>query len=1015
MEMYFKRMKDEWTGLVEQADPLIRAKAAEIAVAHAHYLSIEFYRIVRIDPHAEEFLSNEQVERQLKSAMERWIINVLSAQVDDVERLIQIQHTVAEVHARIGIPVEIVEMGFRVLKKILYPVIFSSDYSAAEKLQVYHFSINSIDIAMEVMTRAFTFSDSSASKEDENYRIFSLLENAEEEKERQIASLLSWEIDIIYKVLLDSDLGSSLPLSQADFGLWFNHKGRHYFSGIAEVGHMMGAVLINENDEVMFFNPAAEKLWGYKREEVIGNNIDMLIPRDLRPAHPEYIRHNREGGKARVEGMSRELQLEKKDGSKIWTRFALSKVSAEGKIYYLALVRDASVEMAQKEQTRQLIIAVDHLDRPVIVLDPERHIVQCNRAFTEMFGYCISEASGMQPDSLLNIPEFPADNRIRLQQLLWKTARDQDEFLLLTRTGEKIWIKASISPVYDVLAHLQNLVMTFSDITEERQIRQLEGNILAAMCSSPPFHEMGEIICRNIESVLNESHVSLFALRNGMPIHWASSSHGAEVQNAQSWSATIRQRDGAPAGILQIKTSSGAETSAFIERVADISQHMAALALEQEKSRQHIEQLIQFDPMTGLPNRNNLHNYLDDLVDKAVSPVVYLISVDHIQDVIDSLGYAWADQALLEVVNRFREKLKPDQYLCRIEGTQFVLVSLENDVSNITHIADELRNVVSKPIMIDDKPFPLTLSIGISYDVGKNRDYLLSTAHNAMDFIRKNGGNGWQFFSPAMNEMVKERLVLGAALKEAISNNQLKLVYQPQIFAETGELYGIEALARWHDPLHGHVPPSRFIPLAEEIGEIENIGRWVIAEACRQLAEWRSQNIHIPALSVNLSALHFRSNQLPNQVSDAMHAWGIDGHQLTVEITESMMMEHDTEIFKRIQILRDMGVGLSVDDFGTGFSGLSRLVSLPVTEIKIDKSFVDRCLTEKRILALLEAITSIGQSLNLTVVAEGVETKEQFEMLRKIHCRVIQGYFFSRPLPAEEIPGWMSSVLPLKI
>lgn len=127
---------------------------------------------------------------------------------------------------------------------------------------------------------------------------------------------------------------------------------------------MMGAVLINENDEVMFFNPAAEKLWGYKREEVIGNNIDMLIPRDLRPAHPEYIRHNREGGKARVEGMSRELQLEKKDGSKIWTRFALSKVSAEGKVYYLALVRDASVEMAQKEQTRQLIIAVDHLDRP---------------------------------------------------------------------------------------------------------------------------------------------------------------------------------------------------------------------------------------------------------------------------------------------------------------------------------------------------------------------------------------------------------------------------------------------------------------------------------------------------------------------------------------------------------------------------------------------------------------------------------------------------------------------------
>lgn len=923
MKMYFKRMKDEWTGLVEQADPLIRAKAAEIAVAHAHYLSIEFYRIVRIDPHAEEFLSNEQVERQLKSAMERWIINVLSAQVDDVERLIQIQHTVAEVHARIGIPVEIVEMGFRVLKKILYPVIFSSDYSAAEKLQVYHFSINSIDIAMEVMTRAFTFSDSSASKEDENYRIFSLLENAEEEKERQIASILSWEIDIIYKVLLDSDLGSSLPLSQADFGLWFNHKGRHYFSGIAEVGHI--SRLIQDFDGI--FNQTMR-------------NTRNLNNRSLRVKFLLQIRNT------------------------------VSQI--------ITLLRELFEEVSRHEVGMDVLTKL--LNRRFLPTIFKREIAHANRTGT--------------PLSVLII--------------------DVDKFKEINdtwghNTGDEILRKVS-QAFYDNVRSSDyvfryggdEFIIVLTEASENETLRTAE-RIRSRV-------EKTKLKAANGEDIALSLSIGA-AMFNGHPDY----ERLIQVQNAQSWSATIRQRDGAPAGILQIKTSSGAETSAFIERVADISQHMAALALEQEKSRQHIEQLIQFDPMTGLPNRNNLHNYLDDLVDKAVSPVVYLIGVDHIQDVIDSLGYAWADQALLEVVNRFREKLKPDQYLCRIEGTQFVLVSLENDVSNITQIADELRNVVSKPIMIDDKPFPLTLSIGISYDVGKNRDYLLSTAHNAMDYIRKNGGNGWQFFSPAMNEMVKERLVLGAALKEAISNNQLKLVYQPQIFAETGELYGIEALARWHDPQHGHVPPSRFIPLAEEIGEIENIGRWVIAEACRQLAEWRSQNIHIPALSVNLSALHFRSNQLPNQVSDAMHAWGIDGHQLTVEITESMMMEHDTEIFKRIQILRDMGVGLSVDDFGTGFSGLSRLVSLPVTEIKIDKSFVDRCLTEKRILALLEAITSIGQSLNLTVVAEGVETKEQFEMLRKIHCRVIQGYFFSRPLPAEEIPGWMSSVLPLKI
>lgn len=236
--MYLKRMKSEWVTLLEQTELHIRQQAADIAVANAHALSVEFYKVVLADPHAEEFLSNEQVEKQLKTALEKWIIDILSCQPDDIDTLMAAQHTVAEVHARIGIPVELVEMGFRVLKKLLYPVIIYGPQASADKLQIYHYAINSIDLAMEVMSRAFSFSESSMAKEDENYRIFSLLENAEEEKERQIATLLSWELEVIYKVVLDGDLGNTLPLSQSDFGLWFNHKGRHYFSGIAEVGHI---------------------------------------------------------------------------------------------------------------------------------------------------------------------------------------------------------------------------------------------------------------------------------------------------------------------------------------------------------------------------------------------------------------------------------------------------------------------------------------------------------------------------------------------------------------------------------------------------------------------------------------------------------------------------------------------------------------------------------------------------------------------------------------------------------
>lgn len=264
MEMYLKKMRGEWQLLLEQTEPHIRTLAAEIAVANAHALCAEFYKVVLADPHAEEFLSNEQVEKQLKSALEKWIIDILSCKEEDIDRLIEAQHTVAEVHARIGIPVELVEMGFRVLKKILYPAITYSSQASADKLQIYHFAINSIDLAMEVMSRAFSFSESSLSKEDENYRIFSLLENAEEEKERQIATLLTWELDIIYKIVLDSDLGNSMPLSQSDFGLWFNHKGRHYFSGIAEVGHI--SRLMQDFDGVIHAQSAGDKSLGNKAQ-----------------------------------------------------------------------------------------------------------------------------------------------------------------------------------------------------------------------------------------------------------------------------------------------------------------------------------------------------------------------------------------------------------------------------------------------------------------------------------------------------------------------------------------------------------------------------------------------------------------------------------------------------------------------------------------------------------------------------------------------------------------------------
>lgn len=293
METYLKNMKEEWVSLLERTDIHIRLQAAEIGKIHAQLLSQEFYRIVLTDPHAAEFLSNEQVERHLKSALGRWIAEVLACKTEDIERLIEFQQTIASVHARIGISVELVEMGFRVLKKLLYPVIISAEYEAADKLEIYHYAINSIDLAMEVMSRAFSFNEHSSTKEDENYRIFSLLENAEEEKERQIAALLAWEIDLVYRIILDSDIGNGLTLSQADFGLWFNHKGRHYFSGIAEVGHI--SRLIQDVDEIFRHTRVTTKALSNRVLRIkfllqIRKNVSQIITL-LRELFEEVSRH----------------------------------------------------------------------------------------------------------------------------------------------------------------------------------------------------------------------------------------------------------------------------------------------------------------------------------------------------------------------------------------------------------------------------------------------------------------------------------------------------------------------------------------------------------------------------------------------------------------------------------------------------------------------------------------------------------------------------------------------------
>lgn len=249
MKKYLGKMKQEWMDLIECTAPEVRALATEIIHANGESLSQTFYKIILDDPEADVFLTNEQVEKHLKQALVHWTENVLSCTPENIDKLIATQQHVGEIHARIGIPVQIITMGARTLKKMIFSLMQKPEYSSTNQVELCRFVVVSIDLAIEIMSRVFSFSDYSATRDDENYRIFSLLENAEEEKERQTGSLLSWENDLMYRVMMDTDLESVQPLGRADFGLWFNHKGRHYFSGLTETGYI--AKHVQELDELI--------------------------------------------------------------------------------------------------------------------------------------------------------------------------------------------------------------------------------------------------------------------------------------------------------------------------------------------------------------------------------------------------------------------------------------------------------------------------------------------------------------------------------------------------------------------------------------------------------------------------------------------------------------------------------------------------------------------------------------------------------------------------------------------
>ncbi len=434
------------------------------------------------------------------------------------------------------------------------------------------------------------------------------------------------------------------------------------------------------------------------------------------------------------------------------------------------------------------------------------------------------------------------------------------------------------------------------------------------------------------------------------------------------------------------------------------------------------DQLTYYDNLTGLPNRMLFMDRLDWALHNAQrqgSAVAVLdIGIDHFKKVNETLGPRVGDMLLRAITKRFSDCVRQTDViahvggeelwknLSRLGGDEFsVLLTSLASADNAGYVAVRLQESLATPFKLDDQELYVSISIGISIypEDGESADLLLQHAVAATEQVKKLGRSSFQFFSEAIHHTSRETLSLEMDLYKALDKKEFELHYQPQINVFTGRVEGVEALLRWNHPLKGLLTPDKFIPLAERLGLINAIGLWVLQDGCAQCMRWAAQGLGMLNLSINLSAKQFVIDELALAVSRVMQDTAIPSHHLTLELTESLLMNDADQNVQIMRQIKSLGVALSIDDFGTGYSSLSYLRRFPIDELKIDRSFLDDVGRDEVAGAIVQAIISLANSLNLKVVAEGVEEGEQLSFLRSKHCTLVQGFYYSRPLPASAL------------
>ncbi|MDP3301775.1 MAG: EAL domain-containing protein [Sulfuricurvum sp.] len=430
---------------------------------------------------------------------------------------------------------------------------------------------------------------------------------------------------------------------------------------------------------------------------------------------------------------------------------------------------------------------------------------------------------------------------------------------------------------------------------------------------------------------------------------------------------------------------------------------------QQKRSEEKIAHLGYYDLLTELPNRLLFKDRLEDNCRKAhrynyLVGILY-INIDHLKNINDTLGHTIGDLVIKSVALRIKEAIRESDTLSRFGGDEFtILISELKDLHNLERIISTIFEMIKEPIQIHDQELFITLSIGSSiYPLDDiSPENLIRNADTAMNLAKTMGRNQYQQYKKELTDQATKVLSLQNGLRNAIKNEEFVLYYQPQMNLKTGMIIGAEALVRWKHPEDGLRSPLEFIPIAEESGLIVPMGEWILRTACKQAKEWHEQGMSDFTIAVNLSARQFREDGFAKMVLKIIQESQVETSFIELELTESILAENTVVVLETLNIFKQEGIKISLDDFGTGYSSLSYLKLFPIDKLKIDQSFVRDALVDKSDASLVRTIIAMGKALELTTIAEGVETKEQMDFLRMEECDEIQGYFLAKPLPADE-------------